>query len=130
VVWEDYLAKAEENLEVAELAFKQKKYNASASRAYYAVFQAAIAALLKLTDFRPKDGEWKHGQVQAELNRRLIMRKKTLPAHLGHVPMDLLEIRHTADYRSQMLSQKVARDALSRAQKFVEAVRNNLRGVQ
>ena len=128
--WEDYFAKAGENLEMAELAFKQKKYNASASRAYYAVFQAAIAALLKLTDFRPKDGEWKHGQVQAELNRRLIMRKKTLPAHLGHVPMDLLEIRHTADYRSQMLSQKVARDALSRAQKFVEAVRNNLRGVQ
>jgi uncharacterized protein (UPF0332 family) len=130
VAWEDYLAKAEENLEVAELALERKKYNASASRAYYAVFQAAVAALLKLTDFRPKDDEWKHAQVQAELNRRLIMRRKVLSGHLGHVPMDLLEIRHTADYRPQMLGQKIAREALSKAREFIKAVRNSLGGIQ
>lgn len=98
MTWEDYLAKATENLEVAELALERKKYYACASRAYYAVFHGAVATLLKLTDFRPKDGEWKHGQVQAELNRRLIMQRKILPGHWGHVPMDLLEVRHTADY--------------------------------
>ena len=73
--WEDYWLKSKENLEMAALAYQSKKYNVCASRAYYAVFLASIAALIKLTNFRAKDNEWQHGQVQAGLNRQLIMRK-------------------------------------------------------
>jgi len=58
VDWEDYWLKGKENLEVAALAYQSKMYNACASRAYYAVFLASIAALLKLTEFRAKDKEW------------------------------------------------------------------------
>lgn len=54
----DYWAKAEENLEMALLAYKRKKHNVCASRAYYSVFLASIAALIALTDLRAKDNEW------------------------------------------------------------------------
>ncbi|MDX6385247.1 MAG: hypothetical protein QOK48_2820, partial [Blastocatellia bacterium] len=43
--WSAYWAKAKENLDVASLAYLRKRHNACASRAYYAVFQASIAAL-------------------------------------------------------------------------------------
>lgn len=81
--WEDYWLKARENLEMASLAYQGKKYNVCASRTYYAVFLASIAALIKLTDFRAQDNEWDHGQVQAELNRQLIMRRKYCHLSLG-----------------------------------------------
>ncbi len=64
---------------MALLAYERKKHNVCASRAYYAVFLASIAALIKLTDLRARDNEGSHSQVQAELNRRLIMRRKVLP---------------------------------------------------
>jgi uncharacterized protein (UPF0332 family) len=53
VDWQDYWAKAKENLGMASLAYQRKKHNVCASRAYYAVFLASIAALIKLTDFAP-----------------------------------------------------------------------------
>lgn len=59
--WREYWLKANENLEVALLAFKRKKHNVCASLAYYAVFQASIAALIKLTELRARDNEWGHG---------------------------------------------------------------------
>src|SRR5207237_5658540 len=100
VDWKDYWAKAKENLEMSLLAYQRKKHNICASRAYYAVFLASVAALIKLTDFRPKDNEWRHGQVQAELNRQLIMRRKVVPAELGRTPTDLIELRHLDDYKA------------------------------
>ena len=48
VDWHDYWAKAKENLEMALLAYERKKHNVCASRAYYAVFLASVAALHEL----------------------------------------------------------------------------------
>ncbi len=87
------LAKAKENLEMALVAYQRKKHNVCASRAYYSVFLSSIAALITLTDLRVGDNEWDHGQVRAELNRRLIMKRKVLAAELGRIPMDLIELR-------------------------------------
>lgn len=106
VDWSDYWEKAKENLEMALLAHERKKHNVCASRAYYAVFLASIAALLKLTELRAENNEWDHGQVQAELNRRLIMRRKVLPANIGRTPMDLIELRHVADYMPESVRGK------------------------
>ena len=61
------LEKAQSNLRVAEMACDAGEYDPAVSRAYYAVFHAEIAALLKLTDFRPP--RWDHDRVQAEFNR-------------------------------------------------------------
>lgn len=111
---------------MALLAYQRKKHNVCASRAYYGVFLASIAALLKLTDCRAKDDEWDHGQVQAELNRRLIMRKKVLPAELGRTPMDLMELRHLADYKPQAVSAREAKRASDRAERFLSAIESAL----
>jgi uncharacterized protein (UPF0332 family) len=120
--WRDYWLKAKENLAMALLALQSKMYNACASRAYYAVFLASVAALIKLTDFRAKENEWDHGQVQAELNRRLIMRQKILPAELGRTPMDLMVLRHLADYKPQSVTAREAKRACGRAERFLSSI--------
>ena len=125
--WSDYWAKAKENLEMALFAYQRKKHNVCASRAYYAVFLASIAALIKLTDLRARDNEWDHGQVQAELNRRLIMRRKVLPAELGRTPMDLMELRHLADYKPQSVSAIEAKRACDRAKRFRSKIERALK---
>lgn len=124
--WEDYWQKGKENLEMTALALQSKNYSVCASRAYYAVFLASIAALLKFTGIRAKDNEWQHGQVQAELNRQLIMRKKLLPSELGRTPMDLIELRHLADYKPQSVAAKEARRAYERAKRFLSAIEKAL----
>jgi uncharacterized protein (UPF0332 family) len=118
----DYWVKAEENLEMALVAYQRKKHNVCASRSYYSVFLASIAALIQLTDLRPSDNEWDHGQVQAELNRRLIMRRKVLPAEFGRTPMDLMELRHLADYKPQSVSAIEAKRACDRAKRFLASI--------
>jgi uncharacterized protein (UPF0332 family) len=127
VEWRDYWLKATENLEMAALAYQSKRHNVCASRAYYAVFLASIAALIKLTDFHAKDNEWQHGQVQAELNRRLIMRRKLMPSELGRTPMDLMELRHLADYKPQSITAKEAKRSHDRAERFLSSVERALR---
>lgn len=124
--WEDYWIKAEENFEMAAVAYARKKHNVCASRAYYAVFLASIAALIKLTNLRAKENEWQHGQVQAELNRQFIMRRKLLSAELGRTPMDLMELRHLADYKPQSVTAREAKRARDRAERFLSSIRRVL----
>ena len=111
---------------MALLAHQNKKYNVCASRAYYAVFLASVAALIKLTTFRADDNEWQHGGVQAELNRQLIMRRKILPSEMGRTPMDLMELRHLADYKPQSVSAREAKRAYDRAERFLSSIETAL----
>ena len=126
MAWEDYWLKGKENLDMAILANQGKKYNVCASRAYYAVFLASVAALIKLTSFRAKDNDWQHGAVQAELNRQLIMRKRILPSELGRTPMELMELRHLADYKPQSVSAREAKKACDRASRFLSSIEGAL----
>ena len=91
-----------------------------------AVFLASIAALFKLTTIRATDNEWQHGQVQTELNRQLIMRKKLLPSELGRIPMDLIELRHLADYKPQSVTAREAKRPYHRADRFLAAIKKAL----
>jgi len=97
-----------------------------ASRAYYAVFLASIAALIKLTDLRATRNEWDHSFVQAELNRRLIMRRKVLPSQIGRTPMELLELRHVADYKPRSISASEAKNACHLARIFLTSIEKAL----
>ena len=126
----DYWAKAEENLEMALFAHQRRKHNVCASRAYYSVLLASIAVLIHFTDLRAKDNESDHGQVQAELNRRLIMRRKVLPAELGRTPMDLMELRHLADYKPQPVSATEAKRSCDRAKRFLSFIEGALKEKQ
>jgi uncharacterized protein (UPF0332 family) len=111
--WHIYLTKAKNSLETAQHAYTRGDFDSSASRAYFAVFQAEIAALIKLTEFRQE--QWSHARVQAEFNRRLIHARKLFPASLRSLHYDLVGIRHTADYSDRVISARTAEQCLGRA---------------
>ena len=53
---------------------------------------------------------------------KAIMRRKVLPADVGRTPMDLMALRHLADYKSQSVSATEAKRAFDRAKRFLHAV--------
>jgi hypothetical protein len=91
-----------------------------ASRAYFAVLQAEIAALIKLTEFR-RD-QWGHDRVQEEFNRRLIRARKLFPASLRSIHNDLLGRRRLADYTDQSISVRMSEECLRKAAVMVRTI--------
>ena len=75
---------------------------------------------------RPVNTGVRRRQAHAELNRRLIMRKKVLPGELGLTPMDLMELRHLADYKPQSVTAREAKRAADRAEKFLSSIERAL----
>jgi uncharacterized protein (UPF0332 family) len=49
-VWQTFFTKVQSNLDAAERDYTQRAFDPCVSRAYFAAFQAAIAALLALAD--------------------------------------------------------------------------------
>ena len=118
--WQVYLAKAQNNLRTAQSALEQGDFDSCVSRAYFAVFHAEIAALLKLTEFR--QDRWGHDQVQAEFNRRLIRSRKLFPASLRSIHHDLIGVRHIADYMAQSVGARRAEHCLRRAAEMLGTI--------
>jgi uncharacterized protein (UPF0332 family) len=120
MTWQVYLAKARDSLRTAQSAYEQGDSDSCASRAYFAVFQAEIAALIKLTEFRQE--QWGHERVQAEFNQRLIQARKGFPASLRSIHDDLIGRRHSADYTDQHVSARLAEQCLRRAAEMLTAI--------
>jgi uncharacterized protein (UPF0332 family) len=108
-----YLTKARNSLRTAQSAYEHRDFDSCASRAYFAVLQAEIAALIKLTEFR--QDHWSHDRVQAEFKRRIIHARKLFPTSLRSIHYDLIGIRHTADYTDQHVSVRNAAQCLRKA---------------
>jgi uncharacterized protein (UPF0332 family) len=120
MTWQVYLAKARYSLRTAQSAYEQGDSDSCASRAYFAVFQAEIVALIKLTEFRQE--QWRHERVQAEFNQRLIQARKVFPASLRSIHDDLIGRRHSADYTDQHVSARLAEQCLRRAAEMLTAI--------
>lgn len=119
----DYLTKAHENLASAEAELLARRYNSCARSAYYACFHAAVAALIHAGFVAPEPLRgWGHGWVQANFVGQLIQRRKLYAASLRRTLLDLLELRHTADYSVVGVSQRDIQRAVRDAQVFVQAV--------
>lgn len=118
-----FLARAREALSGAESEFVNKRYNNVANRAYYACFQAAIAALDR-AQIRPSRGtiDWSHEFVQGQFVGVLIGRRKAYSSayvdSLGHTR----SLRTQADYKEAPVSQTQAYRALRRSRSFVAAI--------
>jgi uncharacterized protein (UPF0332 family) len=95
-------------------------YDAAVSRAYYAAYQAARAALLGVGR-----GEDKHDRVQAAFAEELVNRRKVYPGKQG-VLLDLMTLRHIADYKGEGVSAKRAARSVQKAESFVIAVQEEL----
>ncbi len=122
-----YLTRSLECLEGAESEFIADRFNNCANRCYYAMFQAAIAALIA-AGIRSGDAkrQWEHGFVQAQFAGILIQRRKLYPTDLvSALPLNL-ERRVAADYGVPGVSKAVAERALRAARVFVEAVEGRL----
>ncbi len=119
-----YLAKAEESLLGAIRELEQGRYNNSANRAYYACFQAAIAALQHASvGARGGQSSWGHAFVQAEFVGRLIHQRKQYPERFRQVLARHLTLRHLADYAPEMVTYLHASRAVQRAQDFLAVIR-------
>lgn len=113
--------KAIESLTGAESELANGRYNNAANRAYYAAFQAAIAALLD-QGIRARAGRWAHTFVQAEFVGRLINRRRHYPPRLRKTLSDLQSLRHDADYRGVTITRVDASQAVRRSSDFIEAI--------
>ncbi|MEO8457072.1 MAG: HEPN domain-containing protein [Chloroflexota bacterium] len=69
---ERYLRKARESLASAQADVRARRSNSAANRAYYAAFQAAVAALIQ-HDIRPT-GNWEHEFVANRFSGKLVWR--------------------------------------------------------
>jgi uncharacterized protein (UPF0332 family) len=79
-----FLEKARESLIGAESEFLNQRYNNSVNRAYYACFQAAIAALQN-AGINARGDNWGHEFVQAQFNGMLINRRHLYPTDLRNI---------------------------------------------
>ena len=110
------LERAQEALAAAQLCVDRGLYASATSRAYYAMFWAAQAALAHVGIRR---SEWSHPALQASFVGELIRRRKSYPAVLGQHLNRSLQLRLVADYRLQGVSQQQATRAVQWAQRFV-----------
>jgi len=113
------LERAQESLQAANLCLQEGYVNSAASRAYYAMFQAAQVALEAAGYTR---ATWGHAVLQATFTAELIARRKVYPSGLRDYLSTGLLTRNAADYGTSGISQKVAQRMLLRATRFVAAV--------
>ncbi|MBF0103311.1 MAG: HEPN domain-containing protein [Desulfobacterales bacterium] len=111
--------KAKNNLMAAQLCYDNGFYDGCANRAYYAGFQASIAALIHRGIKRDKID---HKLVQADFSEQLIKRQKIYPAKLKSYLMDMQLIRNRADYTHESISQKLALLQISKAKEMMELI--------
>ena len=113
------LDRAQESLKAAQLCLQDGLVNSAASRAYYAMFQAAHVAMA-VAGF-PRE-EWSHQGLQAAFTTELIYRRKLYPAALREYLSYGFGVRRAADYGLSGVSRKIARRLVNRATSFVAAV--------
>lgn len=122
-----YLEKAIESLAGAESECANRRYNNCANRCYYAMFQAAIAALIA-AGIRPTGDRdrWEHAFVQARFAGILIKRRKLYSSDLADAFDNVQSVRLTADYEVGAISEKAAERGLDKARRLVSDVKERL----
>jgi len=116
-----YLAKARESLASARADVRARRYNSAANRAYYAAFQAAVAALIN-AGIRPANDDWGHRFVMSQFSGKLVRRRKLLPGAFRRTLNNLFDRRVKADYRTVATSRRTADDSAKQAVSLVERV--------
>ena len=114
------MSRAVESLRAAELCLGENLVNSAASRAYYAMFQAAQAALEAEGLVR---SEWTHKGIHSSFNRDLIHQRKLYPRVLRDYLTSALAVRQAADYGEAGVSARIARRQARRAAQFVNAAK-------
>ncbi len=109
--------KAPQNLAVAEWCFENGHYDACCNRAYYAMFQAALAALAQ-DNIHPPDELVSHSWVHGNFATHFCNRRKIFPRFREYLP-NAQFIRNRADYRPDSVTYKQAQQQLEKCKAFV-----------
>jgi uncharacterized protein (UPF0332 family) len=118
---EAYLAKAERGSASAQLLLNGDDADGACNRAYYAMFDAAHAALAAThigADAEPKT----HRGLIAAFGKHLVMDFQ-LDAELGRVLNQVQRLRLLADYTGDLIAPADAKWSVERAAVFVAAMR-------
>ncbi len=112
------LAKAEENIQAADLLIQANYFEIAVSRAYYAMFYTAEALLiLKGLSFSS------HGQVQSAFGQHFA-KTGELDSKFHRYLLDSFRKRQVADYQtSSDISGEFAVAVVNRAEEFLNAAR-------
>ncbi|MBM2815274.1 MAG: hypothetical protein HW421_2036 [Ignavibacteria bacterium] len=114
---ESFIIRAKENLKAAELLYENCLYNASANRAYYAAFHAAIAGIYSIGITPDID----HKTVQSLFSDYFFNRRKIYPSKFKKYLKDLQINRNDADYKNG-ISKRIAKQQLSYSKELVELI--------
>lgn len=118
------MQKADQALASAHLLLDAGDTDGACNRAYYAMFDAARAALAN--EVEPETTKT-HGGLIAAFGLQLV-KPGRLPKALGRTLNRAEEVRLLADYTGGSVESADARELLSQAEAFVDAVRDYLDG--
>lgn len=117
-----HLEKAVDRLRVSEKLFRDGDYEDAVSRAYYAMYHAARAALSTVNVF-PKT----HEGVVSEFGRKLVL-TGVFPKELGKNLANVKAARETYEYSvTATVGKSEAEAILSNAQRLVNAIKKHLK---
>ena len=120
-----HLQKARAFLQDAQLCVDHGRYDSAVSRAYYAMFRAAMALLEYDGDVRPG---WNHGRLEQALQRRMVSGRGLLQDEDVRELRGVYALRVIADYQDRRISSREAQTSLDTAYHFIAKIEEVIRG--
>jgi len=117
------MAKAARACASAKLLLENGDADGACNRAYFAVFDAARAALLLANAPVPPETIRTHSGLIAAFGLHLV-KNGPVSNELGRVLNRAAEIRSIADYSGELVEVADAHDMIVRAERFIEAIRD------
>jgi uncharacterized protein (UPF0332 family) len=121
----EHLRKARAFLQDAQLCVDHGRYDSATSRAYYAMFRAAIALLEHFGDVRPG---WNHGRLEQALRREMVRERGRVYDGDVRELRSVYALRIIADYRDRHISPQEARTSLDAASRFIAKIEGLIHG--
>ena len=115
-----YWGKALDAAQAARLLLRSGSYDGAANRAYYAMFNAARAALEARTDLKVEDIR-RHSAV-IQLFSLHVIKPGLVPAGLGADLNEAFQARAVADYATISVPAEDARELLELMDQMLEAI--------
>ena len=113
------MEKAKRFVGAAKCCSERGFYDSCASRCYYAVYRAAIAALEDEGFGRP---HWNHGTLKRVFDRELIGRRGRFSVEHSDILSNCYYQRVIADYKGEHIAEEIAERLIPQVLSFIEAV--------
>jgi uncharacterized protein (UPF0332 family) len=114
----EFLSKAQENLNASQALYDLGFFNAAANRAYYAAFHAALAVIIA-KGLQPNTD---HVKVQSTFNGEVIRRSRHIHASHKRYLLEMQNLRNIADYTPTTVSKRKVAKQCAMAQEFITII--------